>query len=128
MNAIGTRNRNHCPYCLWSLHVDEEISGDRRSRCNGLMEPIGLTFKNEGFDKYVKKRQGEIMLVHQCIKCNKFSINRLAGDDDPQEVLKIFNNHFLLDRRPHLKLEGIGMLTEKDREEVERQLFGEKNF
>ena len=24
--------RNHCPYCLWSLHVDD-LPGDRASSC-----------------------------------------------------------------------------------------------
>ena len=33
--------RNHCPYCLWSLHVDE-LPGDRASECRQPMEPIGL--------------------------------------------------------------------------------------
>ena len=27
-DAPGTRNRNHCPFCLWSRHVDIE-PGDR---------------------------------------------------------------------------------------------------
>ena len=32
--------RNHCPYCLYSLHVDTESPGDRASDCHGLMDPI----------------------------------------------------------------------------------------
>ncbi len=30
--------RNHCPFCLFSLHVDN-IPGDRNNTCKGLMEP-----------------------------------------------------------------------------------------
>jgi len=43
----GTKHRNHCPYFLWSRHV-EIRTGDRRSECRGLMEPItGLPFPAE---------------------------------------------------------------------------------
>lgn len=102
--SIGTRNRNHCPYCLYSLHVDERISGDRKSFCHGLMEPVGLTFKEEGVDKYSKKRQGEIMIVHKCMNCGKINRNRIAGDDDSKTILML--------------------CEEKDKEEVKKQLFG----
>jgi DNA-directed RNA polymerase subunit RPC12/RpoP len=27
----GVRNRNHCPYCLWSRHLDWRTPGDRLS-------------------------------------------------------------------------------------------------
>ncbi len=50
--AIGTKNRNHCPFCLYSLHVDRKFAGDRASSCQGLMKPIGLTFKKEKPNKF----------------------------------------------------------------------------
>lgn len=31
--------RNHCPNCLYSLHLDMK-PGDRKSSCKGLMKPI----------------------------------------------------------------------------------------
>lgn len=37
--------RNHCPYCLYSKHVDDAFPGDRASGCCGLMEPIGTDWK-----------------------------------------------------------------------------------
>ena len=46
-SAPGTANRNHCPYCLWSLHVDGE-SGDRTSDCRGAMEPVAVWVKRNG--------------------------------------------------------------------------------
>jgi len=117
--AMGTKNRNHCPFCLYSLHVDIE-SGDRKCECRGLMEPIGLTFKEEGFDKYGKKKQGEIMLIHRCVKCNHISINRIAGDDDSEMVLKIFDKG--------RDLEDIGNIhvlkTKEERENAVIQLYG----
>lgn len=69
--APGTHHRNHCPYCLYSIHIDED-SGDRKSSCLGKMRPIG---------KYYKK-DGEEVLVHQCEKCGFIRYNRIAGDDD----------------------------------------------
>lgn len=127
--AFGTSHRNHCPFCLWSKHVDEK-SGDRKSFCQGLMEPIGLTFKKEGVDKFTgQPRQGEIMVVHRCLVCGKISINRLAGDDDPQEVLKIFRKGLKISpkSKEKLKIAGIEILGKKDEEKVKIQLFG-KNY
>src|SRR3989344_2693847 len=39
----GDGYTNHCPKCLWSLHVDNE-PGDRANNCNGLMEPFGILY------------------------------------------------------------------------------------
>ena len=78
-DAPGTRNRNHCPYCLFSVHVDEKV-GDRKSTCQGLMEPIG---------KFLRPN-GEEVLVHKCIECGKMSNNRVAGDDDFEKVSELF--------------------------------------
>lgn len=63
--------RNHCPFCLWSKHVDREGPGDRESDCGGLMEPIGL-------DQNGKKG---FVLVHQCLTCGHEQRNKAAPDD-----------------------------------------------
>ena len=34
--------RNHCPHCLYSLHVDLNVPGDRKSVCHGKMKPIAV--------------------------------------------------------------------------------------
>jgi hypothetical protein len=47
----GVNNRNHCPFCLWSRHLDYLKPGDRMSACKAKMQPIGLTVKR-GRDKY----------------------------------------------------------------------------
>ncbi len=58
--------RNHCPFCLYSLHVDLE-PGDRRSRCGGLMRPVGL------------RRSGRRpQLVHRCSRCGGIRVNRVV--------------------------------------------------
>jgi len=61
--------RNHCPFCLYSKHVDV-APGDRMSGCGGLMKPVGLRFKSaKGFQ-----------IVHECLRCGETSVNRIAQD------------------------------------------------
>ncbi|MDC7124125.1 MAG: RNHCP domain-containing protein [Spirochaetales bacterium] len=73
----GGRQRNHCPECLWSRHVDL-AKGDRRCGCRGEMEPIGVWVKPSG----------EWSLIHKCVKCGFIRTNRIAADDN--EIL-LFN-------------------------------------
>jgi hypothetical protein len=40
------RYRNHCPFCLFSVHLDN-IPGDRANSCRGLMKPLQLTYKSK---------------------------------------------------------------------------------
>ncbi|MGL4368399.1 MAG: RNHCP domain-containing protein, partial [Spirochaetota bacterium] len=40
-HTSGSRQRNHCPFCLWSSHVDIQ-TGDRRSLCRGGMKPLSV--------------------------------------------------------------------------------------
>ena len=43
---LGYSCRNHCPYCLFSKHVDV-TPGDRANECRGVLEPIGIEkYKN----------------------------------------------------------------------------------
>jgi len=70
-DAPGTRQRNHCPHCLRSLHVDIVV-GDRRSLCTGVMDPISLWVRHGG----------ELALLHRCRRCGTIRSNRVAGDDD----------------------------------------------
>lgn len=73
--AWGTKNRNHCPFCLYSLHVDNEV-GDRKSSCGGLMPAIAKMYKEDD----------EEVLVHKCEKCGVIRKNRVAGDDSFEKV------------------------------------------
>lgn len=117
---IGTHQRNHCPYCLYSKHVDV-AKGDRKSSCHGVMMPVGLTFKHEG-----EGRVGELMVVHQCERCGNISINRLAGDDDIVEVMQTFERTLALtvEARKVIEESGIDLVREKDKKEIRTQLFG----
>lgn len=98
-NAFGTYNRNHCNFCLFSRHVDIKI-GDRKSTCGGVMEPVDMTFK----------KNGELMLIHKCIVCNKLSNNRIAGDDNVDKIMDIS--------------ERSQTLSKENKIEVGRQIFG----
>ena len=71
--------RNHCPKCLYSLHVDEKVPGDRESECGALMEPSGLEHKG--------KKGWQI--IHKCEKCGKEQLNIVAEDDDQDTIQKI---------------------------------------
>jgi hypothetical protein len=120
----GVQNRNHCPYCLWSRHLDLYAAGDRLSACKSLMKPIGLTVKLTR--KKYGSGQGELMLIHLCTECGTLSINRIATDDDPQTVITVFENSFCSDnsKRPNLDAYGIHALNAADRNIIQVQLFG----
>ncbi len=119
----GVNNRNHCPYCLWSCHLDLYASGDRLSACKGQMQPIGLTMK-KGRNKYAMEARGELMLVHECVDCGALSINRIAADDDSSTILAVFQAS--IGSPIHARCEAQGILTLKsaDRHVIQRQLYG----
>lgn len=118
----GVQNRNHCPYCLWSRHLDLFQAGDRLSACKGSMQPIGLTAKRTR-NKYAHDAQGELMLVHRCEECGKLSANRLAADDDPALVLRVYEESHERDGIA-CQTQGIQLLARADRALVEMRLFG----
>ena len=75
--------RNHCPFCLYSMHVDKNI-GDRQSSCNGLMKPIGIVYNSKkGYQ-----------IIHICCKCSVKRLNKVAQHtempDDFDMVLSLF--------------------------------------
>ncbi|MET8824494.1 RNHCP domain-containing protein [Streptomyces sp. NPDC004610] len=78
-DAPGTAHRNHCPYCLASLHVDHRIPGDRASPCRGRMEALGMSVRPDG----------EWMIIHQCRSCGGLSANRIAGDDHALTLVRL---------------------------------------
>ncbi|MFC1947096.1 RNHCP domain-containing protein [Chloroflexota bacterium] len=76
--------RNHCPFCLYSRHVDI-IPGDRGEKCGGMMKPVRLMYNpGKGYQ-----------LVHSCIKCGNERTNRIAEysiqPDCMEELLKLQN-------------------------------------
>jgi len=121
----GVNNRNHCPYCLWSCHLDLFTAGDRLSACKGQMKPIGLTMKKSR-NKYRLESRGELMLIHECSECGTLSINRIAADDDPDSVMEIFYASLALADQTRGACEMQGILIVEDDEQVDIQLHGQR--
>jgi hypothetical protein len=76
---FGGRHRNHCPYCLYSLHVDGRVPGDRASNCRARMAPVGV----------FARPKGEQVLVHRCLGCGFERHCRVAADDDVVAVMRL---------------------------------------
>jgi len=93
--APGTDYRNHCPACLWSMHVDMR-PGDRRSGCRGLMEPVAVWVRPNG----------EWALVHRCRQCDALRANRIAGDDNELALVSLAVRPLA---RPPFPLDRLGM-------------------
>lgn len=121
----GVNNRNHCPYCLWSCHLDLFAAGDRLSACKAPMKPIGLTLK-KGRNKYQRELRGELMLIHECIECKALSINRIAADDDSETVFAVFQDSLAPGRQIEFACRqyGIAILKAEDTRSVYTQLYG----
>lgn len=121
----GVNNRNHCPRCLWSKHVDEVKAGDRKAECKSRMQPLGLTLKQSP-KRYNRETAGELMLIHRCTGCGKLSINRIAADDEAAVIYQVFNRSVSLTAKwkDLLKDEGIRLLGSTDLTVVYSQLFG----
>lgn len=124
-SIAGVNNRNHCPFCLWSRHVDHIKPGDRMSACKAVMQPIGLTVK-QGRGKYTTDLSGELMLIHRCSDCDKLSINRIAADDQAEIVTWVYRASLSLDEVTitHLNHARIRVLQAEDERTVYLQLYG----
>lgn len=82
----GGRYNNHCPHCLWSKHVDDQIPGDRASKCHAMMEPIGVFQKG-----------GRWRIVHQCAGCKKNTVVDSVSEDDSELIIEL-SQHPLPDK------------------------------
>ena len=69
--------RDHCPYCLYSKHVDIN-PGDRLNNCLGLLEPIGI-----------EKFKDTYKIIYKCSKCNELHKNIIANDDDMNLIIEL---------------------------------------
>ena len=73
-------SRNHCPFCLCSLHLDIN-PGDRANECKGIMDAVGcLPDAKKGY-----------ILIHKCRKCGELHRNKAAYgvDVQPDDVKKL---------------------------------------
>ena len=77
VNKLDYSARDHCPFCLYSKHVDIN-PGDRLNPCKGLLEPIGI-----------EKYKNTYKILYKCTKCHKLHKNVMANDDNYDLIIKL---------------------------------------
>ncbi len=77
VNKLGYTARDHCPFCLYSKHLDIN-PGDRMSKCMGLMTPVGI-----------EKFKGSYKIVYNCDRCHMIHKNIMAQDDNFDIIIKL---------------------------------------
>ena len=75
---LGYTCRNHCPYCLYSKHLDIN-PGDRAETCHGTLKPIGIE---------LNPKKGYV-IVFKCEKCGAIRKNKAAKDDNMDLIIKL---------------------------------------
>ena len=71
----GSGYTNHCPFCLWSKHVDK-FPGDRAEKCGGMMKPSKIEMEKD-----------EFILSNQCVVCGYIKRNKVSAEDDLSAIL-----------------------------------------
>lgn len=69
--------RDHCPNCLYSMHVDVN-PGDRLNTCMGLLKPIGI-----------EKYRDTYKIIYKCLKCGEIHKNIMAIDDNMDLIIEL---------------------------------------
>jgi len=81
VEKLGYTSRDHCPYCLYSKHVDV-MPGDRAEECQGKLAPQQVELNS--------KR--EYVIIYKCEKCHQIRKNKAAEDDDKDLLIKLTVN------------------------------------
>lgn len=81
VNKLNYTSRDHCPYCLFSKHVDIN-PGDRQNTCQGLLKPIGI-----------EKYKNTYKIIYKCLKCQNYHKNIMAIDDDFDIIIKLSSSN-----------------------------------
>jgi rubrerythrin len=76
----GNGYTDHCPKCLYGLHVDIK-PGDRECKCHGKMEPVSS----------ISDRYGTFTISYVCLKCGMKKKVK-ASPDDSVEALEAFSS------------------------------------
>ncbi len=77
VSKLNYTARDHCNYCLFSMHVDI-LPGDRKNPCHGLLEPIDI-----------EKFKDTYKIIYKCQKCHKIHKNIMASDDDMNLIIEL---------------------------------------
>lgn len=70
-------SRDHCPFCLYSKHVDVN-PGDRLNECKGLLVPIDI-----------EKHKNTYKIIYKCEKCGNIHKNIMANDDNMDLIITL---------------------------------------
>ena len=81
VSILSYSARDHCPYCLYSKHVDVN-PGDRLCNCHGLLKPIGI-----------EKFKHTYKILYQCQTCKKKHKNIMAKDDNMEQIIQLSKNN-----------------------------------
>ena len=80
VEKLNYSSRDHCPYCLYSKHVDIN-PGDRANNCKGLLKPIEI-----------EKFKDTYKIIYKCMKCGEIHKNIIASDDDMDVIINLSAN------------------------------------
>ena len=82
VDKLNYTARDHCPYCLYSKHVDIN-PGDRANKCCGLLVPVGI-----------EKYKNTYKIIYKCSKCGQIHKNIMASDDNMEKIIDLSVNNF----------------------------------
>lgn len=77
VNKLSYTARDHCPFCLYSKHVDIN-PGDRENTCKGMLVPIGI-----------EKFKDSYKIIYKCKKCGQMHKNIMANDDNMDLIINL---------------------------------------
>lgn len=81
VSKLNYTARDHCPFCLCSIHVDNN-PGDRACNCHGILKPIDVE----------KGKKDTFKIIYKCNKCQMIKKNKSAIDDNYDMILKIMSD------------------------------------
>ncbi|MCK1798207.1 RNHCP domain-containing protein [Streptomyces sp. XM4193] len=70
--------RHHCPSCLHSRHVTDQVAGGP-SDCRARMNPIAIAVL----------RTGDWTVVHRCTRCRELAAGPVRGDDNQLILMRM---------------------------------------
>ena len=83
VDKLGYTSRDHCPYCLYSKHVDIN-PGDRQNDCKGSLEPVSIEISN---------KKGYV-IIYKCKKCGMIHKNKAADDDNMDLIIDLSSKQY----------------------------------
>ena len=81
VSKLNYTARDHCPNCLYSIHVDI-LPGDRKNNCHGLLKPKGI-----------EKYRDTYKIIYECTKCHQVHKNIMANDDNMDLIIELSKNY-----------------------------------